>query len=102
MKAGGTLGEKSKEIPILAVDGVRYTVPKKLHINRMADEQIVRFRVGAVYKNCYISAYLNDERIIHRKRQIMAPGEMEEIKLKKEQLEGFDGLENITVKIEEA
>lgn len=102
VKAGGTLGEKSKEIPIKAIDGVRYTVPKKLHINRMADEQIVRFRVGAVYKNCYISAYLNDERIIHRKRQIMAPGEMEEIKLKKEQLEGFDGLENITVKIEEA
>ncbi|MGN0337199.1 MAG: NAD(P)/FAD-dependent oxidoreductase [Lachnospiraceae bacterium] len=102
VKAGGTLGEKSKEIPIKAVDGVRYTVPKKLHVNRMADEQIVRFRVGAVYKNCYISAYLNDERIIHRKRQIMAPGEMEEIKLKKEQLEGFDGLENITVKIEEA
>lgn len=102
VKAGGTLGEKSKEIPIRAVDGVRYTVPKKLHVNRMADEQIVRFRVGAVYKNCYISAYLNDERIIHRKRQIMAPGEMEEIKLKKEQLSGFDGLENITVKIEEA
>lgn len=102
VKAGGTLGEKSKEIPIKAVDGVRYTVPKKLHVNRMADEQIVRFRVGAVYKNCYISAYLNDERIIHRKRQIMAPGEMEEIKLKKDQLSGFDGLENITVKIEEA
>ena len=102
VKAGSTLGEKSKEIPIKAVDGVRYTVPKKLHVNRMAEEQIVRFRVGAVYKNCYISAYLNDERIIHRKRQIMAPGEMEEIKLKKEQLEGFDGLENITVKIEEA
>ena len=102
VKAGSTLGEKSKEIPIKAVDGVRYTVPKKLHVNRMAEEQIVRFRVGAVYKNCYISAYLNDERIIHRKRQIMAPGEMEEIKLKKEQLTGFDGLENITVKIEEA
>ena len=102
VKAGSTRGEKSKEIPIKAVDGVRYTVPKKLHVNRMAEEQIVRFRVGAVYKNCYISAYLNDERIIHRKRQIMAPGEMEEIKLKKEQLEGFDGLENITVKIEEA
>lgn len=102
VKAGGTLGEKSTEIPILAVDGVRYTVPKKIHVNRMAEEQIVRFRVGAVYKNCYISAYLNGERIIHRKRQIMAPGEMEEIKLKKEQLAGFDGLENITVKIEEA
>ena len=102
VKAGGTLGEMGAEIPIQAVDGVRYTVPKNIHVNRMADEQIVRFRVGAVYKNCYVSAYLNDERIIHRKRQIMAPGEMEEIKLKKEQLAAFDGLEKITVKIEEA
>ena len=32
----------------------------------------------------------------------VAPGEMEEIKLKKEQLAAFDGLEKITVKIEEA
>ena len=102
VKAGGSLGEMGTEIPIQAVDGVRYTVPKNIHVNRMADEQIVRFRVGAVYKNCYVSAYLNDERIIHRKRQIMAPGEMEEIKLKKEQLAAFDGLEKITVKIEEA
>lgn len=102
VKAGGSLGELGREIPIQAVDGVRYTVPKNIHVNRMADEQIVRFRVGAVYKNCYVSAYLNDERIIHRKRQIMAPGEMEEIKLKKEQLAAFDGLEKITVKIEEA
>ena len=102
VKAGGSLGELGTEIPIHAVDGVRYTVPKNIHVNRMADEQIVRFRVGAVYKNCYVSAYLNDERIIHRKRQIMAPGEMEEIKLKKEQLAAFDGLEKITVKIEEA
>ncbi len=102
VQAGGTLGETGTEIPIQAVDGVRYTVPKKIHVNRMADEQIVRFRVGAVYKNCYVSAYLNDERIIHRKRQIMAPGEMEEIKLKKEQLAAFNGLTNITVKIEEA
>ena len=102
VKAGGTLGEMGTEIPIQAVDGVRYTVPKNIHVSRMADEQIVRFRVGAVYKNCYVSAYLNDERIIHRKRQIMAPGEMEEIKLKKEQLAAFDGLEKITVKIEEA
>ncbi len=102
VKAGGSFGEMGTEIPIQAVDGVRYTVPKNIHVNRMADEQIVRFRVGAVYKNCYVSAYLNDERIIHRKRQIMAPGEMEEIKLKKEQLAAFDGLEKITVKIEEA
>ena len=44
----------------------------------------------------------NGEVIAQYPREHMAPGEMEEIKLTKEQLAGFDGLENITVKIEEA
>ena len=96
----GEVGEAGKEIPINAVDGVRYTVPKTIHVNNMEDELIVRFRVGAVYKNCYISAYLNDERIIHRKRPIMAPGEMEEVKLKKTMLQEYANLNDITIKIE--
>ncbi len=96
------LGEKGAAVEIMATEGVRYTVPKSLHVHRMEEEMIVRFRVGGVYKNCYISAYLNDERIIHKKRQIMAPGEMESIKLTRKQLEAFSGLEKITVKIEEA
>ncbi len=97
-----SMGELGKEIRLIPTDGVRYTVPKNIHVNRMEEELTVRFRVGAVYRNCYIAAYLNDERIIHKKKQIIAPGEMEEIKLKKEQLESFAGLENITIKIEEA
>ena len=102
VKNNCSMGEAGKEISVIATDGVRYTVPKTIDVNRMNDELIVRFRVGAVYKNSYISAYLNDERIIHRKKQIMAPGEMEEIKLSKKQLEEFGNLSNITVKIEEA
>lgn len=102
VKNNCSMGEAGKEIPVIATDGVRYTVPKTIDVKRMNDELIVRFRVGAVYKNSYISAYLNDERIIHRKKQIMAPGEMEEIKLSKKQLEEFGDLSNITVKIEEA
>lgn len=102
VKNNGTMGELGKEIKLIPTDGVRYTVPRNIHVNRMEEELTVRFRVGAVYKNCYIAAYLNDERIIHKKKQIIAPGEMEEIKLKKEQLESFANLENITIKIEEA
>jgi thioredoxin reductase len=97
-----TKNEDEKPIPILATDGVRYTVPKKIRTNRMEDELIVRFRVGGVYKNSYIAVYLNDKQIIHKKKQIMAPGEMEEIKLKKSLLEEINDLETITVKIEEA
>ena len=68
----------------------------------MADELTVRFRVGAVYKNCYLSAFLNDTRILHRKKPVMAPGEMEEIRLSRKMLEEFDGLSKITITIEEA
>lgn len=102
IKNNGHTEDLGKEIPIHAIDGVRYTVPRTLHVKNMEDELTVRFRVGGVYKNCYISAYLNDQRIIHRKRPIMAPGEMEEVKLQKTLLEAMNDLSEITVKIEEA
>ena len=37
-----------------------------------------------------------------RKRPVVAPGEMEEIKLSKEKLKEYPNLKTITVKIEEA
>ena len=40
--------------------------------------------------------------MLHRKRQIVAPGEMEEIKLSKEELLKYPNLDTITIKIEEA
>ena len=94
--------QKSGEvIEIKATDGARYTVPTSIHTDNMADLLTVRFRVGNVFKDSYISVYFNDERVQHRKKQVMAPGEMEQIILKKKALEDFDGLKTITVKIEE-
>lgn len=92
--------EGGKDIPIVATQGARYTVPKTINPQRMDEKHVVRFRVGDVYKNCYVSVYLNDERIIHRKRPVVAPGEMEQVELKKEQLEAYPDLKEITVKIE--
>lgn len=89
------------EIRVIPAGGVRYTVPSTVCADRMEDTLKVRFRVGAVYKNCYISVYLDDERILHRKRPVMAPGEMEEILLKKSRLQEHPGLTDITVKIED-
>ncbi len=96
------LASGGRDIPIQAVEGARYTVPRTINPERMDEKHTVRFRVGDVYKNCYVSVYLNNERIIHRKRPVVAPGEMEEVVLKKEQLAGFPDLSQITVKIEEA
>ena len=102
VKQGEERGQGGKEIKMNPVEGVRYTVPGTINVDRMDENLTVRFRVGGVYKNCYISAYFDDERVIHRKRPVVAPGEMEEIKMTKEQLLKYPDLQTITVKIEEA
>lgn len=93
--------QKRDVVEVQAVDGVRYTVPSRINVDRMEDIQTVRFRVGGVYKNCFVSVYLDDERILHRKRPVMAPGEMEEVKLRKEELQQYPELKTITVRVEE-
>ena len=100
-------GEKSSkgdaaDITLNPVEGVRYTVPSTINPAHMDENLTVRFRVGGVYKNCYVSAYFDDERVMHKKRPVVAPGEMEQIKLTKEQLMKYPDLKTITVKIEEA
>ena len=102
IKAGKERKSGAEEIRINPVEGVRYTVPGTINVDRMDENLTVRFRVGGVYTNCYISAYFDDERVIHKKRPVVAPGEMEEIKLTKEQLLKYPDLKTITVKIEEA
>ncbi len=92
---------EGQEIKLNPVEGVRYTVPTTINAAYMDEKLTVRFRVGGVYKNCYVSVYFDEERVIHRKRQVMAPGEMEEVNLTREQLLKYPDLETITVKIEE-
>ena len=94
-KDGGTVVNLKPE------NGVRYTVPVTINPERMDETMIVRFRVGGVYKNCYVAVYLNDQQIIHKKRQVMAPGEMEEVKLERQKLLEIKDLETITIRIEE-
>ena len=103
IKNGGKAVEVSHETVALCPEGiVRYTVPKTLNVERMDDEITVRCRVGAVQKNCCISTYFDDERMMRRKRPVVAPGEMEEVKLKKEKLLEYPDLKKITFKVEEA
>lgn len=92
----------TKIVEILPIDGVRYTVPKYIRPTEMDDTLTVRFRVGAVYKNCAIATYFDDQLISKRKRPVMAPGEMEQVILGKKKLGEFPDLSKITIKIEEA
>lgn len=89
-------------VEIIPTGGVRYTVPKYIRPDAMADKVTVRFRVGQIYKNCGIATYFGKERISLRKRPVMAPGEMESVVLTKEQLTNCPDLKQITICIEEA
>lgn len=75
-------------IPVKAEKGVRYTVPSFIEPENAGEETVIRFRTGDVYKGKYISLYAGDKRIIHRKKQILVPGEMETLKVKKADLQG--------------
>ncbi len=88
-------------IEIAAMQGARYTVPSSINVNRMDDLLTIRFRVGDVYKNSFVSVYFDDERVMHNQKRIMAPGEMEQIVLRKNQLVEHKNLKKITVKIEQ-
>ena len=90
-----------REIILKAESGVRYTVPMTVRPDRIDDKLTVRFRVGDVYKNAYVSVYFDDERVQHKKKRVISPGEMEQIILTKEQLDQFPDLKTITLKIEQ-
>lgn len=90
-----------QELPIVLAGGVRYTVPTRIDPLRVEHDLVIRFRVGSVMKNRFVSLYLDEERVIHRKRPVMAPGEMEQVVLKPEHLVRHPGLKRIEIRIEE-
>ena len=91
-----------KLIRLAAADGVRYTVPSVINPERMGELLTVRFRVGDVYKDACVSVYFDEERVMHTKKRILAPGEMEQVILQKKKLAEYPAMKIITVKIEKA
>lgn len=78
--------EETKSIQVKTGKGIRYTVPSSLNLNRMEELQTIRFRVSDVYKNCQIRVNLDGQEFMSLKKQIVAPGEMEQVILKKQTL----------------
>lgn len=89
-----------EEISIRPENGVRYTVPTKIGVDQKEDIKI-RFRVGKIYKQCYVCVFINGQQVIRKKCLILAPGEMEQIVITKKQLEPFEQIEDMIVRIEE-
>ena len=83
-------GERNKEINIrLKTDGrVRYTVPQRL---TEVENTSVYFRVADVYRDAKIVVRDGDNVIISKKKQRLAPAEMEKVELTKEVIASLSG-----------
>lgn len=96
------LPEGEHSITIKTAGGVRYTVPSSICVNRVEEKQIIRFRVGGVYRNCFLRVYFDGDKKMEWKKKVMAPGEMEQIILLKSQLEAAGPVKEITLSVEES
>lgn len=73
IKYGGTNNDVN--ITLKPISGVRYTVPQ--HITSRVEDVKVYFRVADVYKGVAIQVKDGDNMLYNRKKQRVAPGEME-------------------------
>jgi NADPH-dependent 2,4-dienoyl-CoA reductase/sulfur reductase-like enzyme len=95
----GELKQKEKQITIKPDYGVRYTVPAYIDLNRMSEELTVRFRVSESFSRVKLCVYYEDTLVKEIKKRILAPGEMEEIKLRKKDLVQYSDLRQIRIVI---
>lgn len=87
------------KINLVAGDGISYTLPQYIDYENIDDIIKVKFRVNNVYPSRKIAVYANDLCIMEKKKRVLAPGEMEIINLKKEEIPRET--EKITIKLEE-
>ena len=91
-------GRTAEQICVpLHTDGkIRYTVPQT--ITEPCDVTVY-FRVSDVFRNVRVNVYDGEALILSKKKQKVAPGEMETIKLTREMVEHANEL---TLRLEEA
>ena len=81
--------ESTRNISIKTDGKIRYTVPEKI---TGAQDVTMFFRVSNIYRNVNINVYSGDNLLFSKKKQRVAPGEMESLLLKKELLENVSEL----------
>lgn len=87
-------------IQITNGNGVRYNVPSFVRVGELDSDLVIRFRSVGVYKDSYIDVSIDGVRSIHRRKQIITPGEMEQVILKKDDL--LNVADNINIAITES
>ena len=94
--------ERGRAIQLVAGKGVRYTVPATVDPCRMEEELTVRFRVDNVYRGAAVTVSADGKTLQRRKKLILTPGEMEEIRPRREELLEHPEWEKIEISLEVA
>ena len=81
--SSASAADSSIGIPLIPSGGVRYTVPQSVRRSHMEDTLLVRFRVGSVFTDAVLTVTAGDTCLLRQKKKKLAPGEMQQIILKK-------------------
>ncbi|MBQ9448991.1 MAG: NAD(P)/FAD-dependent oxidoreductase [Acholeplasmatales bacterium] len=91
--------KKYEKTIIEAKDGVRYVVPEMILKSDDTEPLSLKLRVGNVYKNKYLEVICDGEAIYSKKKQILTPGEMQNIELDATQVKKLRNASNIVVSL---
>ncbi len=97
----GKLASGGVGIPLVPAGAVRYTVPCTVDPARMDSEAVVRFRVGRNMRRAVVTLKAGDKELLRKKRPVMAPGEMEQLIIKRDWLTGSEGSLTLEAREEE-
>ena len=89
------------KMELKTTDGVRYCIPNYLNVEEMDESITIRLRVTDSFKNKKIQVMINDQVLFSKKKNVLAPGEMEEIRLSKEQLLPYRDESQMIIRLED-
>ncbi len=92
---GGKVCEE--KIQINCTNGVRYCVPTQLNRDDNFAPLSFKMRVANVFKKVELAVFADGVKVFGKKRPVVAPGEMENINLKSEQVELLKKAQNIEI-----
>ena len=82
------------------INGVRYVVPQRISMDGSEEPVKLYFRVGQVFTNATVKVTRNGNVIYAKKKRKLAPGEMENIIIKPEDLQEFSEGDYLFVEVE--
>jgi NADPH-dependent 2,4-dienoyl-CoA reductase/sulfur reductase-like enzyme len=91
---------KSDMIPIVFEKGIKYVVPTAINRGNVENSVELALRVDKMYKDSKILVYFDHKLELTLKKEQMAPGDLESVKITAESLERYQNCKSVTVKIE--